>query len=103
MPAAVSTQLKRAKVTIAGEERATSHYVNAAAYQSRTDALNRLAGLDVGSHGYYHHTYLTYEENLLNVRRGIETLQQHGIEPRLMQPAGKAIDECVNQHCEYGG
>jgi len=45
---------------IAGEERATSHYVNAAAYQTQTDALNRLAGLDVGSHGYYHHTYLTY-------------------------------------------
>ncbi len=77
-------------LAIAGQERATSHYVNAAAHRAHGDALTRLAGLDVGSHGYYHHTYLTYQENLLNVRRGIESLQQHGIEPRgFVAPGGR--------------
>lgn len=66
---------------IAGNERATSHFVNGAAYQSAGDALTRLSGLDVGSHGYWHHTYRTLEENLRNVGRGIETLQAAGIEP----------------------
>lgn len=67
--------------TIAGNEHATSHFVNAAAYLAHDDALARLRGLDVGSHGFRHHTYRTKEENLTNVRRGIETLQVFGIEP----------------------
>ena len=67
--------------TIAGEEHATSHFVNAAAYLPHDRALARLRGLDVGSHGYRHHTYLTEEENLTNVRRGIETLRAFQIEP----------------------
>jgi hypothetical protein len=67
--------------TIAGEEHATSHFVNAAAYLPHDDALDRLRGLDVGSHGYRHHTYRTKEENLANVRRGIETLRALQIEP----------------------
>ncbi len=67
--------------TLAGYEQATSHFVNAAAYLPHDDALGRLRGLDVGSHGYRHHTYLTKEENLTNVRRGIETLRALQIEP----------------------
>ncbi len=67
--------------TIAGNEHATSHFVNAAAYLPHDDALARLRGLDVGSHGYRHHTYRTAKENLTNVRRGIETLRALGIEP----------------------
>ena len=67
--------------TLDGNEHATSHFVNAAAYLSHDEAVHRLRGLDVGSHGYRHHTYLTEAENLSNVRRGIETLGVLGIEP----------------------
>ena len=66
---------------IAGNEHATSHFVNAAAYLPHDDALARLAGLDVGSHGYRHHTYRTEAENLTNVGRGIETLRALGLDP----------------------
>ncbi len=66
---------------LAGEEEATTHFVNAAAYLHHDEALARLEGLDVGSHGYRHHTYLTEKENRLNVGRGIETLRVLGIEP----------------------
>jgi hypothetical protein len=67
---------------IAGNEHATSHYVCAAAHASAGDAWARFQGLDVGSHGYWHHTYRTREENLRNIRRGIETMRAAGIEPR---------------------
>ena len=67
---------------LAGWEDATSHFVNAATYEHHPDALARLRGLDVGSHGYHHHTYLTEAENLDNVRRGINVLRAAGIEPQ---------------------
>ena len=66
---------------IAGHEGATSHFVSGAAYQRAPEALARLQGLDVGSHGYRHHTYRTAEENLANIGRGIEVLRAAGIEP----------------------
>ena len=66
---------------IAGCESSTSHYVNGAAFASSGDALTRLRGLDVGSHGFWHHTYRTVEENLRNVGRGIEALRSARIEP----------------------
>jgi hypothetical protein len=66
---------------IAGSESSTSHYVNGSALASCGDALARLRGLDVGSHGFWHHTYRTVEENLRNVGRGIEMLRSAGIEP----------------------
>ena len=66
---------------IAGSESSTSHYVNGSAFASCGDALARLRGLDVGSHGFWHHTYRTVEENLRNVGRGIATLNAAGIEP----------------------
>ncbi|MBX7072766.1 MAG: hypothetical protein K1X71_06420 [Pirellulales bacterium] len=66
---------------IAGYEQATSHYVCASTHESQTEALARLRGLDVGSHGYLHHTYQDSEENSRNIRRGIETLRRRGIEP----------------------
>ena len=66
---------------IAGHEQATSHFVNGATYEPLGDELARLRGLDVGSHGYRHHTYRTLQENLPNVRRGIEVLREAGLEP----------------------
>ncbi|MHC4402757.1 MAG: hypothetical protein ACYTG0_24095 [Planctomycetota bacterium] len=66
---------------IRGHEQATSHFVSGAAYEPAADALARLRGLDVGSHGYWHHTYRSAGENLQNVARGIETLQNARIEP----------------------
>jgi len=66
---------------IAGNEQATSHFVGGSAYERAPAALARLRGLDVGSHGYWHHTYRTAEENLRNVRRGIEVLRAAAIEP----------------------
>lgn len=66
---------------LAGNEGATSHYINASAYESAPEALARLRGLDVGSHGYWHHTYQTARENHRNIGRGIEVLRRAGIEP----------------------
>lgn len=75
---------------ISGWESATSHFVNGAAYQGAGEALARLRGLDVGSHGFRHHTYRTEDENLHNVRRGIETLAAAGLAPRgFVAPHGR--------------
>lgn len=67
---------------IDGHEGCTSHFVSGAAYESVGEAWTRLGGLDVGSHGYRHHTYRTVEENLRNIGRGIEVIRRAGIEPR---------------------
>lgn len=75
---------------VAGHEHATSHFVAAAGFQGAGDALARLRGLDVGSHGFWHHTYRTEEENLHNVRRGIDALEAAGLGPRgFAAPHGK--------------
>jgi len=66
---------------ISGREQATSHYLCGSTHAESREAVARLRGLDVGSHGYWHHTYIDQEENHRNVRRGIEFLQQAGIEP----------------------
>jgi hypothetical protein len=66
---------------LAGQEQATSHYVCGSAYESAPGALARLRGLDVGAHGFWHHTYQTVEENWQNIRRGIDVLQAARIEP----------------------
>jgi hypothetical protein len=66
----------RLQRTLEGHQEAVSHFVNGAAYESQDEALGRLFGLDVGSHGYRHHTYQTFEENLRNIRRGIQVLEE---------------------------
>jgi len=66
---------------VEGHADCTSHFVNAAAYGSHRDAVFRLRGLDVGSHGYWHHVYRTEEENLRNLRRGIELLRAARVAP----------------------
>jgi len=77
---------------VSGNERATTHFVCAAAYEGQPEALRRLAGLDVGSHGYHHHTYRTEEENYENVRRGIDVLRRAGIEPSGFASPGGRFD-----------
>lgn len=59
----------------------TSHFVCGASYQRQPEALARLRGLDVGSHGYWHHVYRTQDENLRNLRRGIQVLHAARIVP----------------------
>ena len=66
---------------LADHEHATSHFINGAAFEPHRGALRRICGLDVGSHGYWHHTYKTLDENVRNIRRGIETLRSAAIEP----------------------
>jgi len=60
---------------------ATSHYVNGAAYEPHGDALRRLEGLDVGSHGYRHCVYRTEAENHENIGRGLDVLLRNGLTP----------------------
>src|SRR3990172_7680133 len=67
---------------IRGYETWTSHFVNAAGHKSAGSAWDALRGLDVGSHGYWHHTYRTIEDNARNILRGIEAIRRMGIEPR---------------------
>ena len=59
----------------------TSHFVCGAAYHHKRDLLERLRGLDVGSHGYWHHVYRTEDENFRNLRRGIQVLREARIQP----------------------
>ena len=66
---------------VAGRETATTHFVCAATHERHPEALARLRGLDVGSHGYRHHAYLAADENRRNIRRGIEVLQRAGLQP----------------------
>jgi hypothetical protein len=64
-----------------GHERAISHYVCASTHAERPEAIARLKGSHVGSHGYWHHTYREAAENAANIRRGVEALQAAGLEP----------------------
>jgi hypothetical protein len=66
---------------IAGHERTTTHFVCGATHGEHRAALARLHGLDVGSHGYHHHTYQNAAENRRNIVRGIEVLRGAGLAP----------------------
>lgn len=66
---------------IQGYEYAVSHYVNASGHREASAALAPLRGWHVGSHGYWHHTYRTAQENERNLQRGIEWLEQAGLAP----------------------
>jgi hypothetical protein len=66
---------------ILGHESAVSHYVCGSTHEQEQAALLRLRGSDVGSHGYWHHTYYDPQDNLKNIRRGIEVLQKAGLDP----------------------
>ncbi len=66
---------------LGGYEHATGHFLAGAAHQGRQHELRRLHGLDVGSHGYWHHTYPNAVDNLNNVSRGISALAELGFSP----------------------
>jgi hypothetical protein len=64
-----------------GWEGAASHYVCGSTHEGQTEVLARLRGMDIGSHGYWHHTYVHASDNARNIARGIEVLRAAGIEP----------------------
>ncbi len=66
---------------LAGHEDCTSHYICGASYEAQSDALRTMRGLDVGGHGYFHHTYPDRATNVRNIERGFAVLRQAGIEP----------------------
>lgn len=66
---------------IRGHEEMTTHFVCAATHAAHHEALAALRGLDVGSHGYHHHTYRTAAENFVGISRCIDFLRGCGIEP----------------------
>jgi hypothetical protein len=66
---------------IAGHEEATTHFICGSTHGEHLGALGRLEGLDVGSHGFYHHTYVDAAENRRNIARGIDVLRRAGIDP----------------------
>lgn len=67
---------------LAGHESCVSHYVCGSTHAGQPEALARLKGSHVGSHGWWHHTYRTERENFINVGRGIDALIAAGLEPR---------------------
>lgn len=71
----------RALDAIQGYEHSVSHYVCAAAHTPHRDALDRLRGFHVGSHGWWHHTYRERADNVVNIRRGIDSLRACGLNP----------------------
>lgn len=77
----VAADFDRTLDAVGGNAGMTTHFVCGSTHEGRADSLRRLAGLDVGSHGYRHHTYRTFAENVVNIRRGIDVLHRVGIEP----------------------
>lgn len=65
----------------AGHEQALSHFISGAPFEGRDEVLAALRGMDIGSHGYWHHTYRDAEENRRNIARGVDVLRAAGIEP----------------------
>lgn len=77
----IAADYDRTLAAIASHEAMTTHFVCGATHEPHREALQRLVGLDVGSHGYRHHTYRTFAENLANIERGIAVLRGSGLEP----------------------
>ena len=64
-------------------------------HEDQREALARLRGMDVGSHGYWHHTYVHAADNLRNIARGIDVLRAAGIEPSgLSRRTGDSTPDC---------
>jgi hypothetical protein len=88
---------------IAGHEYATTHFVCGSTHGEHLGALGRLDGLDVGSHGFYHHTYRSDAENRRNIARGIAALGDAGLEPSgFAAPHGRSPAGLSNVLAELG-
>jgi peptidoglycan/xylan/chitin deacetylase (PgdA/CDA1 family) len=78
-----------------------SHFVCVGPWQDRVEGIARLAGWDVGSHGFHHHTFRDPAENRANIARGIEVLRSLGIEPSgFAAPFGRwsiELEETLNE------
>lgn len=98
--------LRRLLKAIQGHEACVSHYLCGSAYEDYPDELAKFRNYHVGSHGYWHHTYRSYQENLTNLRRGIEVLTKAGLHPLgFVAPHGKfsaelleALETCGVSH-----
>jgi len=60
---------------------AFSHFLCTGSGCPPTALLQRLQNHDVGSHGYWHHTYRNQRENFINIRRGIAALRVRNLQP----------------------
>lgn len=65
-----------------GAEHATTHFVCASTHVGRAEAIAALSGLDVASHGYWHHSYGDPVQQRRNIERGIDALRAAGLQPR---------------------
>jgi len=71
---------------------AVSIYFNVNSFKDAGNEIKKCAGLgiDVGSHGFYHHTYNDYASNLYNIKKAKEFFLGLGIETRgFVAPMGK--------------
>ncbi|HVA47244.1 MAG TPA: hypothetical protein VNH11_12825 [Pirellulales bacterium] len=105
------TDFNATLAAICGYEHSVSHYVCMATHAPYPEALARLRGMHVGSHGWWHHTYREKGDNLANIRRGIESLHALGLGPvGFAAPHGRfhrglleALDELgVSHSSEFG-
>jgi folate-dependent phosphoribosylglycinamide formyltransferase PurN/peptidoglycan/xylan/chitin deacetylase (PgdA/CDA1 family) len=67
-------------------------FVNANSFKNASGAVMkcREMGLDIQSHGYYHHTYNSYKMNRFNISKAKEFFKSYGIETKgFAAPMGK--------------
>lgn len=107
----VPDDLRRVMSALRGVEMATTHFVCASSHVARAEATAMLAGLDVGSHGYWHHSYRNAREQQRNIERGVDALRAAGLHPRgfaaphgrLTPGLGQILDELgVDYSSEFG-
>lgn len=99
----VPDDFDRCMAALAGHESATTHFVCAAPHAKRPEALTRLRGLDVGGHGYWHHSYRELAALRANIERGLAVLADHGLQPRgYAAPHGRYSAELGQALSELG-
>ena len=87
----VAEDFDRFLTAISGHESSVSHFICAGGFDNHREVLDRLQEHDVGSHGFWHHTYTDADSNRRNIMRGIDALQAAGIDPRgFVAPHGRS-------------
>jgi len=77
----IAEDFDRFLTVISGHEASVSHFICAGGFNNQHEVFDRLREHNVGSHGYWHHTYTDAESNRCNIMRGIDVLQAAGINP----------------------